>query len=405
MIADPPRAIDARHAIPAEDFRHRVEHVAHEAGDRALDALLVWSRGGSAVDRCGDVLWLTNYYNPWPAVPDSRWWSGQSLAAALVTAKGRCVLITNVPSSEWRDAHVVCDAFTDEPFIHVGAARCIEEAGLASARIGLAGREALSIQVYDLIRSALPDVTFVSADELLADARRVKSESELKLIRETGRVADATMTALLAASQPGTTEREAAAAAVAALVAAGGTPYMLALASGPSADRYAPTTLPTWSDRTFVEGDLWHVDMAGCFGGYLFDFARTTVVGVEPDAEQREMIEAAIGAVDAVIERIEPGRPVREAVGPGRRALAHSGGPPPGKHDYPHLGHTIGLGFEDVWLSEEERRPFEAGWYVAVEAVVARDRRGFAMFEQNVFVAADGVELITRCSPRPWEEM
>ena len=369
--------------------------------------MLVWSRGGGAVDRCGDVLWLTNYYNPWPAVPDSKWWSGQGFVAALVTSEGRCVLITNVPSNEWRDALVVCDAFTDEPFIHVGAARCVQEAGLASARVGLAGRDALSVHVHELIRSALPDVTFVPADDLLAAARRVKSESELNVIRETGRVADATMTALLAASQPGTTERQATAAAVAALVEAGGTPYMLTLATGPCADRYAPATLPSWSDRSLAEGDLWHVDMAGCFGGYIFDFARTTVVGVEPSAGQREIIDGAIGAVDAVIERIEPGRPVGDAVVHGRRALARSaaGGPPPTKHDYPHLGHTIGLGFEDVWLYEDERRPFETGWYVAVEAVVARDGLGFAMFEQNVLVGADGVELITRCAPRPWEDV
>ena len=130
--------MDVRHAIAAEEFRRRIERVAREAGDRGLDGMLVWSRGGGAVDRCGDVLWLTNYYNPWPAVPDSKWWSGQGFVAALVTSEGRCVLITNVPSNEWRDALVVCDAFTDEPFIHVGAARCVQEAGLASARVGLA---------------------------------------------------------------------------------------------------------------------------------------------------------------------------------------------------------------------------------------------------------------------------
>ena len=394
-----------RDTISKEEFRTRVESIASEVSHRGLGGLLAWSRGGATLDGLADVLWLTNYYNPWLAVPDSERWTGQSYAAALVTADAECVLVTNVPSEEWRSSHVACDAFTDEPFIHLGAARVITERGLATGRIGLSGRTVLSTQLFELLREALPATSFEAADDIVRNARRIKSPAEQDIIRETGRVADATMSAMLAASTPGASERDVAQAAIAATVRAGGVPYSLALATGPDADLYCPSTLPSWSDRILRAGELWHVDLAGSYGGYIFDFARTTVIGEDPDREQRETIDAAIAVVESVIELIEPGRTIGEAVAQGHRVQAEMApfSPAPGKHDYPHVGHTIGIGFEDVWLYESERRPFEAGMYIAVESAIARPGVGVASFEQNLLLTGNGVELTTVTPIRPWE--
>jgi Xaa-Pro aminopeptidase len=396
--------MDVRAHVAVDEFRARTADVARRMRARGLDAVLAWSRGGGTVDRAAEVLWLTNYVNPWPGVPDSPRWSGQSYAAALVTADGECALVTNVPPAEWEEARIVCDRFTDDPFIHRGAATVVREHGLARARIGLAGRDALSVALAHLLQGELPEVDFVPADDLLAEARLVKSPAEQELIRLAGRAADATMTAMLAAAVPGATEVDAALASYAALAAHGGTPYAFALSSGPNAGCYAPNALPGWSDRTLEPGDLWHVDLVGSVGGYIFDFARTTIVGGDPTAQQDELVESAIAAVEAVIGLIEPGRPVGDAVAHGRRTLRerNTRAAAPTKHDYPHLGHTIGLGFEHVWLYENEQRPFEAGWYVAVEAVATDSDLGFAMFEQNMLVTGDGVELVTHCVPRPW---
>ena len=394
-----------RIGFSAAEYRSRVDAVAEGARMRGLDAVLAWSRGGATLDSAADVLWLTAFYNPWLAVPDSQCWSGQSHCAALVTAAGECVLITNIPRHEWRDGGVVSDDVVDEPFIELGVASAVRSRGLDTGRIGLAGRTVLTVALFDKLRAALPELLLVPADEVLVEARRPKSPAEVAAIRETGRVGGLTMEAMLTASQPGAREVDVASAAHVATIAAGGVPYGIALATGPDEDRLCPWTLPTWSSRTLQPGDLWHCDLAGIVGGYLFDFARTTVVGGTPDAEQLEIMEAAIATVEAVLERIEPGRPIGEAVAHGhavQRRLAPFA-PAPGKHDYPHLGHTLGLGFGDIWLYENEQRPFEAQMYVAVEAVVARADGGFAMFEENVLVGADGPEVVTVCRKRPWE--
>jgi|SRR5579862_611511 len=396
--------MDPRTAISPEEFRRRIRHVADAIRGAGLDGLLVWSRGAGGYDQCGPVLWLTNFYNPWGAVPDSPWWSGQGYAAALVTADGQCALVTNIPSHEWEQSVVVCDEFTDEPFLHLGVATLVHKLGVEHGRIGVAGRSNVSVHVHELVQAALPHATLVACDELMADAMRPKSVTEQTVIRETGRAADITMTAMLAASTPGASEREIAGAGFKAAIESGAVPFLVALGTGPAEDRYAPSTLPTWSTRRLADGDLWHLDLGGTFGGYIYDFARTTVVGGKPTPHQEAMIDASIATVEAVIDRIEPGRPIGEAVAHGlavRRDTAPYQ-PPASKHDYPHLGHTIGLGFGDIWLSEHEQRPFEAGMYVAVEAVVARDGVGYSMFEQNLLVGNDTVEIVTRSPTRPW---
>jgi Xaa-Pro aminopeptidase len=395
---------DHRRHVAAAEFRSRAAAVAAGARARGLDAVLVWSRGGGALDACGPVLWLTNYYNPWGAVPDSRCWSGQSTCAALVTADGGCTLVTNVPRGEWAGSLVVCDDATDDPFMHRSAATALRTSGHAGGRVGLAGRVHLSVHLHDLLRAELPDVEWVDADDVLVEAMRPKSAAEHDLIRGAGRAADATMVAMLQAAVPGATERDVARAGFDAGLAHDAVPFLVALATGPAEDRYAPSTLPTWSSRTLEAGDIWHLDLGGSYGGYVFDVARTTVVGGAPRPEQEAMMEAAIATVEAVLERIEPGRPIGEAVAHGHRVrAAHAPDlPPPGRHDYPHLGHTLGCGFGDIWLYEDERRPFERGMYVAVEAVVPRAGNGFAMFEQNVLVGHDAVELLTTAPTRPW---
>ena len=389
----------------SDEYRARVGEVAEGIRRRGLDAVVAWSRGGGTLDGHANVLWLTGYYNPWLAVPDSQCWSGQSYAAVIVTAEQECVLVTNVPESEWAGSGVVCDAFVDEPFIHLGVAGALRARNLEAGRLGLAGREVLSVALHDQLRAALPSATLVAADEVMLDARRPVREAELDVIRRVGSVADRTMEAMLRAAIPGASERDAARAAYVATIDAGGTPYSLSLATGPAEDRYCPSTLPNWSTRTLAEGDLWHVDLAGTYAGYLFDFARTTVVGDRPSSVQQAMMEGAIAIVDAVIARIEPGRPIGDAVAAGhavQRGLAPPA-PAPTKHDYPHLGHTLGLGFGDIWLYENERRPFTTGMYLAVEAVVPGEGHGFAMFEQNLIVGEEGPELVTKCAKRPWE--
>jgi Xaa-Pro aminopeptidase len=397
-----------RTGIPAAEYRERADRVAALALDAGMDAVLAWSRGGGTVDRYANVLYLTNYYNPWPGVLDfPPMWTGQANAGVLVTRDGERVLVTNVPEGEWRDSSVHCEAFVDEPHIHLGVARALAERGLTGARVGLAASDSMTVGLYRALLEATPAVRWAAADDLLLEARRIKSPAEMAVIREAVAAGDAMMEAMLASVVPGALEADVHRAGWRAGLDRGVALYDTPGASGPLAEVFGPTTLPNWSERRLDEGDLWHTDMYGVWQGYLFDFSRSSVAG-EPSAEQLEILEASVAIVDEVIASIRPGVTFAEAHAAGVEATARHAGELPrkpaegAKHDYPHFGHTIGLGWENLWIYPGEHRTFEHGMHVAVETSAGRAGIGFAMFEQNLLVVPGGVELTSRCTKRPW---
>lgn len=390
--------------IPGEEMQARARQVAALSRDAGLDAVLAWSRGGGTVDRGANVLYLANYYNPWPAVPDAPgMWSGQGNAGVLVTLEGLRILIANVPAHERASAH--CDDVVDEPRIDRGLALALQRHGLTRGRIGLAADGSLELGLFRRFAAAAPEVRWADADPLLWEARRIKSPAEQAIIRQAVGVGDAMMTAMLGAVAPEVREVDIHRAGWQAGLERGVAPYDAPVASGPRPGTFAPSSLPAWSDRLLEEGDLWRTDLYGSWRGYLFDFARSTVVGV-PSAVQQEILEAATAIVEDIVGGLAPGITFAEAHALGEAAKRRHApwARHDGRHDYPHYGHTIGLGWEDLWLWPHEHRPLQAGMHVAVETTVGRPQTGFAMFEQDLLVVEGGAELTSRCEPRPWRQ-
>ncbi|MEO8423728.1 MAG: Xaa-Pro peptidase family protein [Actinomycetota bacterium] len=403
-----PIDLSLRLEISPEEFAERGRRVGTLAAERGFDAVLAWSRGGGTVDRAANVVWLTNHANPWPAVPDSSMWSGQAHAGCLVLPDGERVLISNLDPNEWRNSAVSCDDAVDEPFIEQGLAQAVAARGLRRARIGIAGEDALTLGLWRRMRDALPEVDFQPADSLLLEARRIKSKAEREVIRRAVAVGEVMMEAMVAAVAPGTREADVHAAGMKAGIDLGVAPYDAPMSSGPNAALFAPRSLPTRSDRVLQEGDLWHTDLYGTWHGYLFDFSRSTVAGT-PNADQLKILEASVSIVEAVIEHIRPGVMFRDAWGAGEDVAARllpdlAAGPihQRPKYAYPHYGHTIGVGWEDLWIAPDSDAVFEEGMHATSETFASVSDAGFALFEQNFLVTADGVELTSRCEPRPW---
>jgi Xaa-Pro aminopeptidase len=394
--------------IAAAEFEQRARRVAELGAAEGMDAVLAWARCGGTVDRYANVLYLANYYNPWPNVVDfAPMWSGQGNAGVLVTREGERVLVTNVAEPEWRSQDVHCDAFVDDPHIHAGVAKVLSARGLERARVGLATGDSMSVGLHRLLVEATPEVCWQPADDLMLQARRIKSPTEMELIREAVAAGDEMMSAMLAAVVPGNREGDVHRAGWVAALEHGALPYDTPGSSGPLAGVFAPSALPSWSERRLEDGDLWHTDMYGVKSGYLFDFSRSQVAGT-PSTQQLEVLEAPVAVVEQIVAAIRPGTTFAEAHAVGVEATArlpaHLAGKPGGndRHAYPHFGHTIGLGWEDLWIWAGEQAAFEPGMHVAVETSVGHPDVGFAMFEQNLLVVEGGHELTSRSPPRPW---
>lgn len=396
MTASPTHRVSKRDGIAPDEYRDRVRRLRDEAVARGLDGVVAWSKGGGALDRYANVLYLTNHYSVFPDLPDQPpYWVGHSNVAVVVTRDGEAILVTDVPADE---ELVVADRVVVAADVPAAVGAELAAAGLAGRRVGLAGADAISLERWQLLQAASPGVAWTVVDDLLARLRRVKSDAELAIVRRAIALGDRVVGALLDAAVAGATEAEVAAEGYRAAILGGGTILDLPAASGPHASAFAHGTLPSWTDRELQAGDLYHSDAYGSLHGYFFDFGRTTVVGGDPTAEQERLVDGAIAAVDAAIDGLVPGSTYGAAYARAAEAIAGTSL----ELGFPSFGHGIGLTFESPWITPDNPERFEAGAVIAVEAIVTLPGVGTAVHEHNLIVGPDGPDVLSTTPDRPW---
>jgi ectoine hydrolase len=400
-------------AIEPAEHRARQARARAAAAARGLTALVAVSRGGGAHDRVADVAWLTGLVTSQPFVPDlPGHWRGAGHVAAVVPVDGP---VTAVVESEELVPFAVADevVVAGDLVAAVATALTAVLARGAPHRVGVLGADATPFAWWtalgELARAAGGEVALEAADDLGSALRRVKSPAEQDLLRAAGRLGSQAMAAALAAAVPGAPEAEAAAALVQHVVRHGGAVYDVVVSSGPSSVALAPhggAAGPAgWTTRRLQAGDLLRIDAYGSVGGYLFDVARTIVVGDDAATEQAELIAALRASVLAGVATLRPGVPLSAVALACEDALATSAHAR-GRGTPEHLmggfgGHGLGLGFEAPWIGPESREVVEPGWCLAVERRAAVPGLGGAQYEDDVLIGPDGAELLTVIDPTP----
>jgi Xaa-Pro aminopeptidase len=266
--------------------------------------------------------------------------------------------------------------------------------------VGVLGSDVVTAAWWaELGRSA----QIVAADDIGVTLRRIKSPAEQDLLRAAGRLGSAAMAAALDAATPGATEAEVAAAFIERVVRGGGAIYDVAVSSGPASGTLGPSGgaagAAAWTTRRLERGALLRIDGYGSVGGYLFDFARTKVVGDAPSEEQAELIAAMRDSVRAGIAALRPGAPLAEVAVRAEEALrasAHAR-----RHGVPadvmggFWGHGLGLAFEPPWIGPQSPEVAEPGMCLAIERRAAVPGLGGAQYEDDVLAGTDGSELLT----------
>src|SRR3954465_10816805 len=139
--------VAAKVEIPRSEFAARRAAAIERARAEGFDGLVVCGRGGGALDRYADLMYLTNHYSPFPFIPDLAGnWTGRAHSFLLLPCDGDPVLIVDVPyfdpiampreQIEMTDLVVesTCDA--------------LQRTGLAKGRIGLVGVDVVPISMY-----------------------------------------------------------------------------------------------------------------------------------------------------------------------------------------------------------------------------------------------------------------
>ena len=398
---------------PAE-YAERRSRLRDAAADAGLDGVLVVSRGANGSDWGADIVYLTNHYSAFPQIPDRPGqWSGRGHSGLVMPVDEEATLVVEIP--DWREDLVAIEDVRVELDLWSGLAQTLRERGLSSGRVGLIGRESLLYSCIDRIKQELPDVELVWADYLIEDLRRIKSEAEIGLIRESTRVGCAMVEAFVSAAVPGATEADCVLAALNVGIPQGAFPLDIPVASGPNVDHFLWERMPSWdTERQLQPGDMIHPDMYGTVNGYFYDMVRTTVAGGTVTEAQREVLEAPIAVVEHIIEAMGPGVRCGDLFDRGAQWLDEHGFEVPGSDEsegvallgqaYPSFGHSLGLAWENPSLVPGEEALLEPGMVMAVEAEVGRPGAGTGAFEHNLLITADGVEILTTHVKNVWWE-
>ena len=172
-------------------------------------------------------------------------------------------------------------------------AQCLQEAGMENATVGVCGlttgtyiavRQPDGYAGYTAVRrlqEALPNARFVSATDLMGEARFVKTPEEIEFLRRGTQIAERSCLAMLQTAGVGVFEPLVMANMYQAAIAAGGTmPIMFGWTSGPFGNAYHRIEQPT--HRVIESGDCLTVEIEGRWGGYVAQLDQSMTFGDVP---------------------------------------------------------------------------------------------------------------------------
>jgi Xaa-Pro aminopeptidase len=194
---------------------------------------------------------------------------------------------------------------------------CLQEAGMDNATIGVAG---LATGIYSCVRQpdgyagytavtrmkeVLPNARFVSATDVLGEARFVKSPEEVEFLRKGTAIAERACAAMIQTARVGVFEPLIMASMYQAAIAAGGSmPMMFGWTSGPFGAAHNRLEQPT--HRAMKSGDYLTVEIEGRWGGYTAQLDQSLTLGDvpswAPDAHQ-----AAVDCFADIVNVLKPG--------------------------------------------------------------------------------------------------
>ena len=388
-----------------EEYQERWDKVHDEMARRGYEVAVVWSRSGGGYERCGDVLYLSNFYSQA---------SGQGYDNAVFNARGFSAVILQqgeTPELQADEAWPRKDVVsTDRIEWHhnpiKGVADALKGRGI-KGKVAFVGTEVLPIKHGRALESYTPEIEWVPEDDLIMEVRRIKSPRELECMREAGEIMTSGLTRYMEGLIAGEMEAEAASAAAAKIIKAGGTIHMAPSCHGDMIHYWVRNQLAGYSQDTPQKGDIVRAWIYGPMReGYWLDPGRTAVCGGNPNSEQKELIETNVRVIETLIDAVRPGVRVMDVAKLGTELMQEAGGEKDqAAEKWPHFGHGVGMFFELPYIGTamcSEDDIFHASTVIGIEAFVTKSGVGSSGFEQNFIVHEDRNELLTTTPMIMW---
>ena len=295
------------------------------------------------------------------------------------------------PTTNWMRGSVPLSAGIMDDFAREFAS-VLDEHGVRNKPIGV---DIMDVPLLKAMQSV--GIQIEDGQQVMLDARQVKTADEIELLKMAAGMADAAFADLCDAIRPGIRENELQAIASDSLHRLGSDQIeYVNVASGERTNPHPHTT----TDRMIRPGDLVYIDLMHSFNGYRTCYYRTFMCG-EPTPEQIRVYNQTIAWLDAGIEQVKPGSttadiaaawPTAQELGFADEAAAFA----------LQFGHGIGL---SIWerpvvsrlFSLKDPFPLEVGNVFALETYCGTPDGSFgARVEDEVVVTPNGHEVITK---------
>ncbi len=373
-----------------DEYKRRYDVVQGLMKRQGLDALFV--RGPE------NITYLTGYETP-----------GYYGYHCLIVAKGaqpvlvgRKLELTNVPEFSWLVDTAPVEDHVVPVSVTVATARKL---GLDGKRIGLEkGGFFFTVNEYEAIETGLARAKFADATTLVEEARMIKSEAEVKVIKKAVAIADKACLAGMKAVKPGVSEDEIAGALHKVWCEEGaeytGLPNFIV--SG----RRSGACHATWRGRKMTANDHCIFEIAASKNRYCGAVFRTATTG-KPRAKVRQLFDTTVEALEAVLGVIKPGVSCEAANEVGHAVFEKNGF---GPHHVHRIGYSIGVNYPPDWgegqiisIRKGENRLLQENMtFHLVPGCIIQDDLGIVT-SNSIRVTRTGVEVLNSLPRKLYE--
>jgi Xaa-Pro aminopeptidase len=262
----------------------------------------------------------------------------------------------------------------------------IEKWGLSEKTI--AYESLMPTYQYEYLQERFPNATFIRGDQAFLDMRLTKSEEEITRIKQSTKISEKAIQAMVDEVHAGITDNDLLKIARHTIIDEGAEGWdHLTLGIGGS-DPEAPGI-----GTVMKQGDIARFDIGSIWKGYVSDVSRHVVLGEIPEGA-KEVLDHMIQVQEFCVEHIKPSMNIKELYDKGKKFYKSLT-----KRGFCYItGHSIGLECEETHLFSLMKTldiPFEENMVLDIEVWQNYKNQGLVGVEDCYRITKSGCERLS----------